>query len=162
MILRNVSTHLPDGYTLFAGTQWNNIHLYYEYSAVIVVANHHGMGITISVPVKTYDRHFTMFKIITLPHEIERPGQYVQLETVYPFLLVDEVKQHFLRLREAEVNRGTGTRLVICRVDTAILRITSLTCELSLYFQKNESRTLCRRKIMPPNYSLVWKRSSHD
>jgi hypothetical protein len=162
MILRNVSTHLPDGYTMFAGTKWNNIHLYYEYSTVTVLANTHGMGVIVSVPLKTYDRHFTMFRIITLPYKVQGLGQYVQLETDFPFLLVDEAKQHFLRLREAEVNRCTGTTLLICPVDTAILSITSLTCESSLYFQKNESRALCRRKVMSSNYTPVWKRISHD
>ena len=40
-ILKNVTLRLPEGYELIAGTNIENIHLYYDLTAVSIVANTH-------------------------------------------------------------------------------------------------------------------------
>ena len=40
-ILRNVTLRLPEGYELIAGTNIENVHLYYDMTAVSIVANTH-------------------------------------------------------------------------------------------------------------------------
>jgi len=66
-ILRNVSLHLPEGYGLVAGTNINNIHLYYLLVKFSVLANTHGIYLALNVPLQTANRHFTLFMAITLP-----------------------------------------------------------------------------------------------
>jgi len=68
-ILRNVTLALP-GYELIAGTNIENIHLYYDLTAVSIVANTHCMNLLLHIPLKSANRHFTLVKVITLPTHI--------------------------------------------------------------------------------------------
>ena len=43
IILRNVSTHLPEGYELLATPRSDNIYLYYELVSVALIGNLHGI-----------------------------------------------------------------------------------------------------------------------
>jgi len=49
-ILRNISTHLPEGYELLASHRSDNIYLYYELVSVALIGNSHGIKIIINVP----------------------------------------------------------------------------------------------------------------
>ena len=69
-ILKNVSLQIPSGYELIAGIRAENIHLYYELVKVSVAATPHCIKLIISVPLKGTDRHFTLYKIVTLPEQI--------------------------------------------------------------------------------------------
>jgi hypothetical protein len=42
-IFRNVTSYLPDGYSLCTSLQQNNIHLFYEFMDISVVADHHSI-----------------------------------------------------------------------------------------------------------------------
>jgi hypothetical protein len=66
-ILRNVTLHLPQGYKLIAGTSIQDIHSYYDLATVSVVANAHCINIVLSIPLKSANRYFALFKIVTLP-----------------------------------------------------------------------------------------------
>jgi len=68
-ILRNVSTHLPEGYELIASPRSDDIYLYYELVSVALIGNSHGIKIIVNVPLKT-DQHFTLHKIIVLPSRV--------------------------------------------------------------------------------------------
>jgi len=52
-ILRNISLCLPENYELIAGTNFENIHLYYELIKVTAVGNAHGIKLILKVPLKT-------------------------------------------------------------------------------------------------------------
>jgi hypothetical protein len=65
-ILRNVSLHHPEGYGLIAGTRMDNIHLYYELITVTMVGNVHGLKLIMTLPLKTANQHFALYKIIVL------------------------------------------------------------------------------------------------
>jgi hypothetical protein len=43
-----------------------------------------------------------------------------------------------------------------------IYSINVLTCESSLYFQRNKARTLCSRRILPHNFAPLYTRHSRD
>jgi len=59
-ILRNVMLRLPEGYELIAGTNIENIHLYYDMTAVSIVANTHCINLLLHIPLKSANRHFTL------------------------------------------------------------------------------------------------------
>jgi hypothetical protein len=135
-ILKNVTFFLPDGYSLFAGLHKNDMYLYYEYSKVTVVASHHNLRLIISIPLKTFDRDYTLYRLITLPFKIAELNKYVQLVAEYPYLLLDDSKQRFLRWTEADLAQCSGKNFAICPADSAVLSSTILTCESSLFFRK--------------------------
>jgi hypothetical protein len=51
-ILRNVSLHLPEGYQIIAGTQLQNIYLYYDLITVSVIGNVHCVKFILNIPLK--------------------------------------------------------------------------------------------------------------
>jgi len=51
---------------------------------------------------------------------------------------------------------------MICPTDKPIYGRNVLTCESSLYFQRDEARTLCNRRILPQNFAPLFIRHSHD
>jgi len=69
-ILKNVSLQLPSGYELIAEIRAENIHLYYELVKVSVAATPHCIKLIIGVPLKSTNRHFTLYKVFTLPERI--------------------------------------------------------------------------------------------
>jgi hypothetical protein len=81
-ILRNVSLHLPKFYELITGNRVENIHLYYNLITVIVLENVHSVKIVIHVPLKTVDRHFTIYKLFVFPTRIS-DNKFVKYSTLY-------------------------------------------------------------------------------
>jgi len=51
---------------------------------------------------------------------------------------------------------------MICPADKPIYGRNVLTCESSLYFQRDEARTLCSWRILPQNFAAIFIRHSHD
>jgi len=71
-ILRNVTSQLPESYELVAGSSKENMHLYYELTKVSVVANVHSVNLVLTVPLKTTDSNFTLFRLIALEFDFSK------------------------------------------------------------------------------------------
>ena len=59
-ILRNVTLRLPGGYELIAGTDIENIHLYYDLTAVSIVANTYFINLLFHITLKSANRYITL------------------------------------------------------------------------------------------------------
>jgi hypothetical protein len=99
-----------------------------------VLADRHNIRLLLIIPMKTFDRHFTMYRLVTVPHRVGNSQTFVQLATNFPHLLVDDSKQRYLLFTQEDVERCTDKSISICPVDTHIYSTTVLTCELSLIF----------------------------
>jgi len=66
-ILKNVTSCFPDGYTLCVSLQQNNINLFYEFMDIFVFADYNSVKVVMSVPLKTFERYFYIYKLITFP-----------------------------------------------------------------------------------------------
>jgi hypothetical protein len=119
-LLRNNVAHLPDGYTLFTGIQLNDMYLFYESKEVTVFADHHNLRLLLTVPMKTFDRHFTLYRLVTLPHRVGNSRNFVQLMVNFPYLLIGDSKQCSLLHTQAHIERCTGKSIQICPVDTQV------------------------------------------
>jgi hypothetical protein len=64
-ILKNVTSYFPDGYTLCANLQQNNINLFYEFIDISVRADHYSVKLVMPIPLKTFERLFYLYKLIT-------------------------------------------------------------------------------------------------
>jgi len=53
-----------------AGTKRENVRLYYDFVAVSVLENVHGVNMLITIPLKTASQHFTLHKLIALPTRV--------------------------------------------------------------------------------------------
>ena len=52
---------------IIADTNIENLHLYYDLTAVSILANTHWTNLLLHIPLKSANRHFTLFKVIILP-----------------------------------------------------------------------------------------------
>lgn len=161
-ILKNVTSYFPDGYTLCVSLQRNNINLFYEFMDISVLADHNSVKLVMLVPLKTFERHFYLYKLITFPHKISNLDNYIQLIAEHDNLVLDDSNQRFLLWKETDVRKCRGKGIMICPADKPIYGRSILTCESSLYFQRDEARTLCTRRILPQNFAPIFIRHSHD
>jgi hypothetical protein len=161
-ILKNVTSYFPDGYTLCVSLQQNNINLFYEFMAISVLADYNSVKLVMLIPLKTFERHFYLYKLITFPYKISNYPNYIQLTAEYDNLVLDDSNQRFLLWKEADIKKCRGKSIMICPADKPIYGRNVLTCESSLYFQRDEARTLCSRRILPQNYAPILIRHSHD
>jgi hypothetical protein len=146
-ILRNVSLHLPEGYELVAGTSVENIYLYYELTKVTVIANSHYMYLVLNVPLRTTNRHFTLFRIVTLPVRVSS-DKFVQYLVDFAYFGLQRSQQPYLLLSEADFVRCNKGNVVICPADVAVYDARTYTCESSLFFKTGSTDPLCRRKLL--------------
>jgi len=161
-ILRNVSLHLPEGYELVAGTNINNIHLYYELVKVSVLANTHGIYLALNVPLQTANDHLTLFRAITLPIHLTS-DKFIQYSVDFEYFGLQHSQQSYLLLSEASFNHCTKGSIVICPADIAIYDDHMLTCGSSLFFKTGSDYPLCQRKLLVQyttpilqRYGTVW------
>jgi hypothetical protein len=161
-ILKNVTSYFPDGYTLCVSLQRNTINLFYEFIDMSVLADRYSVKLVMLIPLKTFERHFYLYKLITFPYKISNLGNYIQLTAEYDNLVLDDSNQRFLLWKEADIKKCRGKGIVICPADTPIYGRNVLTCESSLYFQRNEARTLCSRRILQQNFAPILIRHSRD
>jgi hypothetical protein len=147
-ILRNVTFVLPDGYSLIVGLHRNNMHYYYEYSSIAIMVHHHSMRLIVSIPLKTSDRLFNIYKVFTLPYKIAELNKYVQMIINFPYLVSDSAGQRFLLWTDADVEKCRGKDFIICPADSPLFNNYLSTCESSLFFQNHAARHMCNRKVM--------------
>ena len=103
-----------------------------------------------------------MYKLNTFPYKISNLDNYIQLTAEYDNLVLDDSNQHFLLWKEADIKKCRGKGIKICPADKTIYGRNVLTCEWSLYFQRDEARTLCRRRILRHKFAQILIRHSRD
>ena len=129
-----------------AGTSTDNIHLYYELTEISVVANAHSIHLVLNIPLQTANRHFTLFRIITLPVRVTS-DKFVQYSVEFTYFGLQSRQQTYLLLSETAFSRKKGN-IVICPADIAVYDAQTLTCESSLSFKTGSTRPLCRRTLL--------------
>jgi len=95
-------------------------------------------------------------------HKISNLDNYIQLTAEYDNLVLDDSNQRFLLWKEADLKKCREKGIVICPADKPIYGRNFLTCESSIYFQRDEARTLCSRRILTQNLAPIFIRHSHD
>ena len=146
-ILRNVTLQLPQGYELIVGTKIQDIHTYYDLAAVSVVDNAHCVNIVLNVPLKSANRHFTLFRIVTLPTQITS-DKFAQFQVDYDYFGLQHSQRGYILLTEASYNHCKRASLTICPADTPVYSAQTLTCEASLFFQNKLTHRPCKRKLL--------------
>jgi hypothetical protein len=160
-ILKNVTSYFPDGYTLCVSLQQDNINLFYDFMDIFVFADYNSLKLVMLILLKTFERHFYLYKLITFPYKISNLDNFIQLTAEYDNLVLGDSNQHFLLWKELDIKKCRGKGIMVCPENEPIYGRNVLTCESSLYFQRDEARTLCSRQILPQNFAPIFIRRSH-
>jgi hypothetical protein len=61
-----------------------------------VFAEYNSVKLVMSVPLKTFERHYYLYKLITFPNKISNLDNYIQLTAEYDNLVQHDSNQRFL------------------------------------------------------------------
>jgi hypothetical protein len=89
-ILKNVTSYFPDGYTLCVSLQQDNINFFYEFMDIFVFTDYNSIQLVMLIPLKTFERHFYLYKLITFPYKISNLDNFIQLTAKYDNLVIDD------------------------------------------------------------------------
>ena len=137
-ILRNITLLLPEGYELVAGTSKESIHLYYDITKVSILANIRSISLVLTIPLKTADSYFTLFKLIPLPMQIA-PDKFVRYSVNFEYLALQHKRRSYLLFTEADYSGCDKGSVTICAAKTTAYNTQTLTCEASLFFRSEEA-----------------------
>ena len=101
----------------------------------------------LTIPLKTSDSHFTLFRLIALPSQIS-PDKFFKYSVDYAFFALQHSRRSYLLLTEADYSRCDKGSITICPAETAVYSSQSLKGESSLFFQTENANRLCRRKLV--------------
>ena len=116
IILRNVSTHLPEGNELITSTRSGNIQLHCELVSVTLIGNSHGIKIMVNVPLNATDQHFTLYKTIVL---LSRVSSYTLARYSVDCSYVGLCPSHrdYILITEAYLRRCIINSISLCPAD---------------------------------------------
>jgi len=114
-ILRNVTLFLPRGYELMVGTRTENVHIYYELAKIPLVANAHRFKLIVSVPLKTINSYFHLYRIEILPQTIASKNTF-DILFIIGILQFNTVSAITCCLRRLIINIATEAVLPFARL----------------------------------------------
>ena len=116
-VLRNITLLLPEGYELVAGTSKESIHLYYDITKVSILANIRSINLVLTIPLKTADSYFTLYKLIALPTQIFS-DKFVRYSVDYEYLALQHKRRSYLLFTEADYSDCDKGSVTICAATT--------------------------------------------
>jgi hypothetical protein len=146
-ILKNVSLYLPENYELIAGARIENIHLYYDFITVAAIGDAHHIKIILNVTLKTANRHFVLYKILSMPTRIFN-DTIVQYLPEFLFFAIDTVQHNHILFIETELSHCAQNSITVCSANATIYSTQMKNYELKLYLQTTDSQNLCHRRLL--------------
>jgi len=116
-------------------THINDIHLYYELIKLFVIANAHCIHLILNVPLRSADRHYTLFRIITLTIRVTS-DKFIQYSVDYTYFGIQHNEQNYLLFTEASFIRCNKGSIDTCKADIADFDSQTNTCESSLFLRQ--------------------------
>jgi len=78
---------------------------------IFVFADYNSVKLVMLIPLKTFERLFYMYKLITFPYKISNLDNYIQLTAEYDSLVLDDSNQRFILWKEADLKKCRGKGL---------------------------------------------------
>lgn len=87
---------------------------------ISVLADYYIVKLVMLIPLKTFERHFYLYKLITFPHKISNLDNYIQLTVEHHNLILDDSNQRFLSWKDADIKNFREKGIIICSADKPI------------------------------------------
>ena len=114
-LLKNVTLALPEGLELIVELRPNSVYLHYEVIQAIMLADVHSFKLVLSVPLKTVNRQYELYKMVVLPTRIS-DNAYAQFENGYDYFGINLLQRTYLIMTDVDVLKCRGEGIVICRL----------------------------------------------
>ena len=106
----------------------------YSYIVVDTQRGCHTLKLVIIILLKTFERYFSLYTVITFSHKNSNLDNYIQLTAKPDNLVLADSNQRFLLWKEADIQKCREKGIMICPADKTIYGRNVLICESSLYF----------------------------
>jgi hypothetical protein len=103
--------------------------------------------IVIHVPLKTVDRHYTLYKLFVFPAQIS-DDMFVKYSIEFLYFGLSDNQHDFILFTEADLSHCKIIGIIVCSADVAVYSSPTLNCESSLFFQTVTSQHVCRRSLL--------------
>ena len=111
-ILKNVSSHLPEGYELIAGNMIENVQLYYELIKVAIFGDAHHAKLILQVPLSSTNYRFVLYIVIDLTTPILN-DTFVQYLLEFPHIGMDGIQRNYIMLTETDLKLCTESGITV-------------------------------------------------
>jgi hypothetical protein len=156
-ILQEVTLRLPQDISLIAGSNVENMYVYYEVATVQAYATAAAIRLIVRIPLRGADRVMTLFKNVPLPTYSEVLGRHIQIEPETSYLAVTENRQYYSLLTTADLQQCKKGSVTICEATFPFIHKNQATCSSALYFgQTDFAYKLCRKLILNEKFNPVW------
>jgi hypothetical protein len=112
-----------------------------------VIADFHSLKLVMEIPLKTADRQFNLYKLVVTPSRISG-NKFVQYQPDFSYLAVAYNRRDYLLLDQAQVKLCTSGSVTICPSVTPLYAVQTVSCAASLFFQHENGRRVCRRRLL--------------
>ena len=157
-VLRSINNQLPSRLHLAIPLSPENLYLYYNYVKVTATSYNDALRLFISIPLKSSDRQFTLYKATPFPSPLPFNETFTfTVNPGYRYIAISSNRQRYLHLTEKEADEcQKGIR--VCSPNSPILQHPVISCLYALIQHKNTSA--CQHKvarILQPQFLRVNK-----
>lgn len=147
-ILAKINSGLGDGYSLLTNLEMNQMFLYYTLSTVRLATMHDRIRLFLTIPLKSHNTYFQLFRAIPLPFLITNTTA-VSIKVEYPFFAITQNREFYLELDAEDMSNCRSGFIKICPPTREILKTRSHTCLASLFMgDSKEASRLCQKEII--------------
>jgi hypothetical protein len=104
-ILEEVTLRLPQDVSLTAGSNTENMYVYYEVATVQAYATMTVIRLIVRIPLRGADRVMILFRSLPLPAYLKALGRHIQIKPDATYLAVTENRQYYSLLTEADLQQ---------------------------------------------------------
>ena len=120
------------------------------------------MKIILSIPLKSANQHFTLYKLIIVPKRVSK-DKFIKYLPEFSYVGLSVSQRDYVLLTSADLTKCSTGRITVCPINTALYDVQSQSCEAHLLFQTTGKHSHCRRRLLhqysmpiPQRHGSVW------
>ena len=118
-----------------------------EFTLLQIVGGSHNMKLVMSVPLKTPEQRFSVYKVIVWPTRISI-NKFIRYKLNFAYFGLSFSQRDYILLKVEGMRKYTTGSKTICPADMALFDSQVLTCMASFFFQSSGDSNLCRRDVL--------------
>jgi hypothetical protein len=156
-ILQQVTLKLPNDVLLLAGTNLENMFVYYEVSKVHAYTTSSEIRVIIRIPLRGSERVMNLYKTVPLPVYEPTLKRYMQITPDTVYMAVTESRQYYSLLTSADFQNCQQGMFTICDSEFPLYHKATPSYSGALYFGKHDlAHEHCDKVILREDFKPVW------
>jgi hypothetical protein len=149
---------LDQGYTLITALKPENMHWFYAYSEIAVLATSEAIRLIVQIPLRNERRTYMVYNPVPLPTFEPNLGKFIQIRAGGERLAVSSDRRSYISLQAGYVQNCREGMDTICVRTVPIAERDYETSLSSLFFGTSQGYPLCIREISVESFRPVFRR----